>query len=237
MDGLPGDWRVVEPSAAASQNPPASPPAHVESNRLWLAVAGIGVAVVVAAGAWMLAGPSDAAVALQVAALEEPASPGASRPLATPARVLVVDVGGAVRRPGVYRLPDGARVVDAIAAAGGFAPVVDTSAVALDLNLAAALADGDRVRVPARGAAGRTSPGESPGGATQPASPPGDGLVDLNRASAAELEALPAIGPATAAKIIAAREEQPFASVEDLRTRKVLGAAAFGKVRDLVTVR
>ena len=152
-------------------------------------------------------------------------------PTAT-ASQLVIDVGGAVARPGVYRLPSGSRVADAIEAAGGFGPAIDAAAAARDLNLAATLSDGERVRVPGRGGTGATDP---TGGA--PVGAPSDGLVDLNTATAGELEALPAIGAATAAKIIASRDGQRFSSVDDLRARKLLGESAFGKVRGLVTVR
>lgn len=234
MDGLPGDWRVVEPPASAPPNPLGSKPPAADWNRVWVIALAVGVAGLLLAGTWMLGGSADSGVGIQVAAIEETlASPSGAR--ATAPRLLVVDVGGAVRRPGVYRLPDGARIVDAIEAAGGFAPTVDAAAAAGDLNLAAPLADGDRVRVPVRG--GTRAAGGTPRSAAVATHDPGDGLLDLNRATIGELEALPAIGPATAAKIVAAREELPFASVDDLRARKILGESAFVKVRDLVTVR
>jgi competence protein ComEA len=239
MDGLPSDWRVVEPPASTPLNPPGSKPPAAESTRLWFGVLGLGIAGLALAGAWMLVGAGDGAVTVDAAALDLEASGGASAaapsPVSASAAILVVDVGGAVRRPGVYRLADGARVGDAIEAAGGFAPSVDATVAARDLNLAARLSDGDRVRVPARGERPTGLDGKQPGSPAP--TEPGDGLVDLNTATSAELEALPAIGPATAAKIIAAREEARFSSVEDLRTRKLLGEASMAKVRELVTVR
>jgi competence protein ComEA len=153
------------------------------------------------------------------------------------ATTLVIDVAGAVRRPGVYRFAPGARVADAVAAAGGFGPRVDVDA-ASRVNLAAELRDGEQVRIPSRDDTQAAAPAHapSPGAGPDGGSTPATALVDVNTASADALDALPGIGPATSAKIIAAREEAPFATVDELRSRGVLGEATFGKVRDLVTV-
>src|SRR5204862_5828647 len=126
----------------------------------------------------------------------------------------------------------GSRIADAITAAGGYAARVDAAA-AQGMNLAAKLTDGQQVHIPSRGEAATMASGGAAGGTSAAPSGP----VDINSATAAELEALPAIGPATAAKIIAAREEQPFHSVDELRSRKVVGQATLEKIRKLVTVR
>ena len=189
---------------------------------IWLVLSG-GQGSVVIDGDGAVPGRSDRAVS--------PLALGSPGPGRAP---LVVDVQGAVARPGIVELPAGARVADAIVAAGGYGPRVAADRVGQVLNLAAVVKDGDKVVVPSRddpAAAPTTAAGS--GGAGGGASGP----IDLNRATIAELDALPGIGPVTAAKIVAARDEQAFGSVEDLRTRKILGAATFDKVKDLVVVR
>jgi competence protein ComEA len=153
---------------------------------------------------------------------------------------LVVEVAGAVARPGLYHLAAGARVADAIAAAGGYGPRIDVARATAELNLAARLNDGDRVVVPTRGdPLAQTGSSPAPGAGVGGASPPAarSGPLNLNTATAAELDALPGIGPVTLAKIIASRTQQPFRSVADLRMRKLVGAAEYAQIQKLVTVR
>lgn len=142
---------------------------------------------------------------------------------------IVVAVVGAVARPGIYHLSAGSRVADAIDAAGGFGPRVAAEAVRSQLNLASPLADGDQVRVPSRDdpQVAAVDPGGSAGSASQ--------LVDINHATQAELEALPGIGPVSAAKILESRRTAPFRSVEELRERGLVGEKTFEKVKPLVT--
>jgi competence protein ComEA len=142
-----------------------------------------------------------------------------------------VDVGGAVARPGVYHLPPGSRVADAIDAAGGYGPSIDAALADRQLNLAAVVRDGEQVHVPARGEGGPAA--AVPDG---PASGSAGGPVNLNTATPEALDTLPGVGPATVAKIVAAREERPFATVDELLARKVVGAATLEKLRPLVTV-
>ena len=139
-------------------------------------------------------------------------------PARAAARRIVVDVAGAVRRPGLYRLAPGTRIADAVAIAGGATRKADVALV----NLAAPLADGEQVLVPVRG-----------GASTATASPTAP--LDLNSASAEQLDALPGIGPATAAKIVAFRQEHgPFQSVADLDAVPGIGATRIAQLKGLV---
>ena len=145
---------------------------------------------------------------------------------------LVVHVCGAVKSPGVYRLPAGARVYEAVAAAGGALPEADQEA----LNLAAFVQDGEQIRLPRRGEVPRMGAGAGGGssartgvtaGAAKPSFP-----VNVNRASAAELEAVPGIGPTLAAKIVAYRGANgPFASLEDLLNVEGIGEKTLARLR------
>jgi competence protein ComEA len=186
--------------------------------------------IAVALSLWLLIAPAPTAEF----GVDQPAGVGfvASTPPTvgagpTEAATLLVDVEGGILEPGIVELPADARVGDAIAAAGGYADDADILAAAASLNLAAPLADGQQVYVPLVGVANAPSGG---GGAT------GGGLVDLNTATPEELDALPGIGPVTVQKIVAARQEQPFATLEELVERKVLNSGQLDKVRDLVTV-
>jgi competence protein ComEA len=148
---------------------------------------------------------------------------------------ILVDVTGAVTRPGLYRLRAGSRIGDAIAAAGGFSPRVDADRVAATLNLAAPLDDGSQVHVAARGeSSADTATGGSAGSAG--AGSAGAGLIDLNTATQSELESLPGIGPVTAKKIMDSRASAPFDSVSELRERGLVGEKTFQQVQPLVTV-
>lgn len=161
---------------------------------------------------------------------------------ALPAGPLVVHVAGAVARPGVVTVPGGSRVADALAAAGGLRADADPDR----LNLAAVLRDGERVAVPAAGqpapalAEGGGGSSGGPGGGSRGGGSGGEeqvGTVDLNTATAAELEELPGVGPSTASAIVEHRSTSgPFRSVEDLLDVRGIGDAKLEQLRAYVTV-
>ncbi len=174
---------------------------------------------------------------------EEISLPAAPTPLP-----LVVQVSGAVARPGLYALPAGSRVQDAIDAAGGLTAEAD-----LDLlNLAAFIQDGERVAVMARGAwqtpeaASSEDAGQAGISSRNPESPappdpqatPNTGPINLNTATQAELENLPGIGPSLAQRILAYREQHgPFTTIEDIQKVKGIGPKIYEKIKGLITIK
>ncbi len=185
--------------------------------------------------------------------------PSAAAPATTPGTAaeergthatVLVHVLGAVTKPGVYELQEGARVIDVVGRAGGFAADADQASV----NLARVLTDGEQVRVlavgeaaPAAGAGGGAGggsggaggAGQAPGGTGSGSAGGGAGasLVNLNSATELDLDALPRIGPAMAARIVAWRTDNgPFTSVDDLLEVAGIGEKTLEGLRDLVTV-
>ena len=160
--------------------------------------------------------------ASQAATLQATARPAASPQVTS---LLVVHMSGEVIAPGVYQLPVGARIDDALKAAGG--PTGDGDIQ--HLNLAARLADGQQIQIPKRS--------EPLFAGVQAAVSPTPGRVNLNMAGVAELDRLPGVGPVTAQAIVRYREEHgPFTQVEQLRDAKLVNRTTFEKIKDLVEV-
>ena len=214
------------PDPAPALPPPVAPPTwrdrlDLEPHLLrWAgAVAVVVVVAVVALVGWRSSGrPVD----LDLPRAPAPAQAGTTAVSAT----ATAHAAGAVGRPGVYRLPPGARVTDLLDAAGGPGPDADLD----QLNLAAPVADGERIYVPRRGEA---PPPVAAGTATAlPAGP-----VDLNTATAEQLDALPGVGPATAAAILDWRKQHGrFRTVDDLLEVRGIGEARLADLRDKVKV-
>lgn len=173
-----------------------------------------------------------------------PASPAAGQPRTTPspgpAAELVVHVLGAVRRPGLVRLPAPARVQDAVDAAGGFTRAADPG----ELNLAQLLTDGQQVVIgtrdepdgEVRGSGAGTSAGGGGGGSAGGAGAEAP-VLDLNSADAAQLEELPGVGPVTATKIVAWRDEHGrFSRVEELQEVDGIGPKTYAEIAPHVRV-
>jgi competence protein ComEA len=143
---------------------------------------------------------------------------------------IVVQVDGAVPRPGVYELAEGSRVQDAVTAAGGLLAEADATGI----NLAARLEDGQQLNIPyGSGSAGPPPPAFTD---EEPPTAPAD-LININTASSEELDSLPGIGPTTAQKIIDYRiQHGDFQQIEDIMNVSGIGPATFDDIKDLITV-
>ena len=176
--------------------------------------AGILFGLFLAALVWIVArNPSGEAVTLRPVPTERP---------------VIMHITGAVPRPGVYALPEGSRVQDAIVAAGGFLAEAEKT----EINLAALLIDGEKLDIPylEGGSPVLPTPDATVVAATTE-------LIDINTASQSELETLPGIGPTTAQKIIEYRQQNgAFVSTEELINVSGIGPGLYERVKDLITV-
>lgn len=165
-----------------------------------------------------------------------PANSGAQPGAGNPEGKLVVHVAGAVKSPGVFMLDPGSRVFQAVDAAGGALPAAELAA----LNLAAPLTDGLQILVPTKEQAANPGAGQVPGQQTETPDGAGtaqQGLINVNTATAADLDALPGIGPVLAERIVDWRTEHgPYSSVDALDGVSGIGAKLLAGIRDLVTV-
>ena len=203
------------------------PTFHLSVERRRLAAVVL-LVLIVAVVLWrhLSSGAPASGAELQVAPLRPRAPAAAAGAAGGSIPRIVVDVVGAVRRPGLYRLRRGARVADLVERAGGLTRHAERQAV----NLAAPLADGQQVVVAVRGAGTAATGSGGAAGAGGPAAP-----VSLSTATAEQLDTLPGVGPVTAQKIVAYREEHgPFTSVAQLDAIPGIGPARLDELRGLV---
>lgn len=217
---------------------PTSPTSFAERARAWIEWFGVGrllaaslaTAVVCGGAFWLVSSPppsTEASLPMATSTTVVERSDASLDPTTTALSAVLVHVAGAVIEPGVYELRPGARIRDAIVAAGGPTESADWNAV----NLAAVVADATRIYVPEVGEEVPADVMVGSGPAPAPAGP-----VDVNRATADELEELPGVGPATAAAIVTERERNgPFADIDDLDRVPGIGPAKLAALRDLVT--
>jgi competence protein ComEA len=218
-----------------AQLPPAADADSVAPRRIELPHVKVLVTLAVAASVllvwWLLSGRPHASGPDEPLAFTPTNSASASAG-ATPGTApkptddLVIDVVGKVRKPGIVTVPKGSRVFDAIEAAGGLKGKIDAGSV----NLARVLTDGEQILI-------GTTPASVPGGpaGAAPGAPPAK--INLNTATAEQLDTLPGVGPVTAQAILSWREENGrFTSVDDLLDVKGIGDATLADLRNLVTV-
>lgn len=203
--------------AAAAQDEPGKERCGVGLTRIGLAIVAVAAAIALAF--------------VLFRGIDERSAPPIVIEDAAATRPIVVDVRGAVAKPGVYELPAGARVQDAVNASGGLSEDADLSTV----NLARRLRDGEMVRVAAMAPnAGTPSPGLA--AVSGPNTGGGAAKININTATADELDTLPGVGPVTAARIIEFREQHgPYRSIDDLIHVQGISTRTVEGFRDLVT--
>jgi competence protein ComEA len=215
----PSGWAVTDPDED-DDGAPISRPARITISAV-IGLALVGLALTAVGVVMRSAGDLQTVSVDDIPVLTVTDSVG-EQPGSTP-QTVIVHVIGQVARPGIVELEAGARVIDAIEAAGGLSGEADVEA----LNLARVLSDGEQVHVPAVGEEVRAQPAGSPEGSSGP--------ISLSRADQATLETLPGVGPALAQRIIAWRESNgPFRSVSDVLAVSGIGPATLERFADQV---
>ena len=226
--------RDLPPDPAVSENALGGPgDAYVRASpRARALVGAVVVVLLLALGITVVVGiVQSGASAPEVVPIDGPSASSGAANADVSAGSLYVHVSGAVARPGLYRLEGGARLVDAVAAAGGFAEDADEAGV----NLARPVSDGEQVVVPVVGAAPAAGSGAAGGGAAGGVA--GDARVNLNTATVADLDTLPRVGPAIAQRIIDWRTTNGrFSAVDDLLSVPGIGEKMLESLRPLVAV-
>jgi competence protein ComEA len=169
----------------------------------------------------------DPSVVFEASSSEEPVP---ESPDTLSGRQLVVDVSGAVRKPGVYRLKEKSRIEDALLAAGGVSEDADQEYIARSVNLASVLSDGAKVYIPFENEGGNPSGAGFLGGDVLGAE---SEKVNLNTASTSQLEDLPGIGEVTAGKIVSGR---PYSDIQELVKKKIVSQKVYDGIKEKVSV-
>jgi competence protein ComEA len=148
--------------------------------------------------------------------------------IASGSALIMIDIGGGVEHPGVYELPHGSRVEDAIQSAGGLSDDADEAGIGKAVNRARVLTDGEKIFIPEKDMVkGVKTENQKSSGIQK------NSFVSVNTASLTELDTLPGIGEATARKIIDGR---PYVALEDLVTRKVVSMSVFEKIKEMISL-
>lgn len=153
-------------------------------------------------------------------------------------KLIVVDIGGGVNSPGVYHIPEGSRIWDAITTAGGLSEQANTELVEKTINRAARVLDGSKLYIPTSKTTSHNNDSKNDDGGditsyNSNTGVKGDSIVSINEASQAELEGLPGIGPVTAQKII---QNRPYMNLDELHQKKVVGKKLYEQIQSRVSL-
>ncbi len=196
-------------------------PQFIRANLFLFIVASLGVVLLSVGLFAVLRSHEDGVI------IEKADSSVTENPTPSPLREIVVDVEGAVNRPGIYTLGENSREQDAIKAAGGVSSKADMTAIAKGMNMAAKLSDGMKLYIPFLGEQPAATVGDqSVAGAST-------GSISINSASESQLESLPGVGAVTAEKIISNR---PYNSLGELTSKKAVTSSVFQKIKDLISL-